>query len=99
MTEEEFQNWFDSLPILTYGEITERSVQKAFLDILIWKQQGIFISDKIPDNTYTVTEYWLYLGLLNDCIEYGSSPRGAWLTDFGLSILIYLLEKDANGKL
>lgn len=96
MKPEEFDNWFDNLPILTYGEITKESVQQAFLDILTWKQNSIFISDTIPDNKYTMTEYWLYLGLLNDCIEYGTSPRSAWLTDFGTDILNYLKQRDTK---
>lgn len=94
MTEEEFSNWFDNLPLLLYGELSEEDVQTAFKDILTWKDQSIFISTDIPNSKYTVTEYWLYLGLLNDCINYGSSPRGAWLTDFGKSILTYLQTKE-----
>lgn len=99
MTEEHFNNWYQELPLLTYGEITDEQVLSAFEEILTWKEQQKFISGPgsgpefdIPESehNYTVTEYWLYLGLLGDCIEYGSSPRGAWLTDFGVSVLEYL---------
>lgn len=96
MTLEQFTHWYDELPILTYGEITDEQVQSAFKQILTWKQEGIFISgdadSSIPESEhkFTLTEYWLYLGLLSDCIEYGSSPRGAWLTPFGNEVLEFL---------
>lgn len=96
MTTEQFTNWYEELPILAYGEITDEQIHSAFKQILTWKQDGIFISDggayPIPESehNFTVTEYWLYLGLLSRCIEYGSSPRGAWLTDFGIEVLEYL---------
>ena len=99
MTEEQFNNWYGELPLLTYGEITDEQVCSAFEQILTWKSEGIFISGPgsgaeydIPESehNFTVTEYWLYLGLLSECIDYGSSPRGAWLTDFGKDVLEYL---------
>ena len=99
MTEEQFNNWYGELPLLTYGEITDEQVYSAFEQILTWKSEGRFISGPgsnpeydIPESehNFTITEYWLYLGLLSECIDYGSSPRGAWLTDFGKDVLEYL---------
>ena len=90
MTYERFKSWYEDLPLLTYGELTDEYVLDSFQLILLWKSQGVFISEDIPDNTFTVTEYWLFLSVLNDCIEYGSSPRGAWLTDFGKELLKFL---------
>ena len=90
MTEEEFDEWYNNLSILTYGEISDEELKDHIITILTWREQGIFISDNIPENKFTVLEYWLLLGLLIDCIDYGTSPRGAWLTDFGKNILEYL---------
>lgn len=94
MNLEQFTNWYNELPLLTYGELTDEDILEYFTLILQWKRDGIFISDKFPEHDtieFTVTEYWLLLGLLStDCIEYGSSPRGAWLTDFGTELLEFL---------
>jgi len=99
LTINQFREWYDELPILAYGELSNEDVLSAFKQILIWKSEGRFISGPganpehdIPKSAhnFTVTEYWLYLGLLTDCIEYGSSPRGAWLTDFGKQLLEFL---------
>lgn len=90
MTYERFKSWYEDLPLLTYGELNDKEVLSSFHLILTWKSKGVFISDNIPDNAFTVTEYWLFLSLLNDCIDYGSSPRGAWLTDFGKELLEFL---------
>jgi hypothetical protein len=90
MTEEEFERWYNDLRVLTYGEISEEELLDYFQCILTWKREGIFISDVIPEDKFTVLEYWLLLSLLYDCIDYGSSPRGAWLTDFGNSLLDFL---------
>jgi len=90
LTEESFDEWYQSLPLLTYGEIDDNDVYDAFIQILTWKLDSVFISDVIPDGKYTVVEYWLYLGLLRECIDYGTSPRGAWVNDFGLQVLDYL---------
>ena len=94
MTTTQFAEWYYQLPILAYGELDDEEVLKAFKTVLRWKADGIFISEDIPDNLYTVHEYWLYLGLLKDCIEYGTSPRGAWLTDLGESVLQFLETDD-----
>lgn len=91
MTYEQFESWYDDLPLLIYGELSDEDVLDSFQIILLWKSKGVFISDNIPDNAFTVTEYWLFLSLLNECIEYGSSPRGAWLTDFGKELLQFLV--------
>ena len=94
MTLYQFSNWYNELPLLTYGEITDEDILGYFTLILQWKRDGIFISDKFPEHTtieFTTMEYWLLLGILNsDCLEYGSSPRGAWLTDFGKDLLEFL---------
>lgn len=90
MTEEQFTDWYYSLHLLTYGELDDIEVLTAFTIILQWKADSIFISDNIPCNIFTVTEYWLFLSLLDKCIEYGTSPRGAWLTDFGKELLDFL---------
>ena len=95
MTLDQFRVWYEELPILCYGEVTDEQMLLYIKTILTWKSQGIFISTKIPDSEYsfTVLEYWLILGILNkDCIEYGSSPRGAWLTPFGEELLNFLNE-------
>ena len=84
---EMIEEWYQNLPILPYGEITDKNIQDAFKQILTWKKERVFISTSIPDNKFTVVEYWLYLGLLQDCIEYGSSPRMGWLTEFGEEVL------------
>jgi len=99
MTTEEFKDWYNDLPLLIYGEISDKQVCSAFKQILTWKSEGRFISGQgsgkendIPDSehNFTTTEYWLYLGLLSECIDYGSSPRGAWLTNKGKEILDFL---------
>jgi len=95
MNEEEFNDWFNELPILAYGELDEDNLKNHMEDILTWREQGLFISEKIPETisgqeNLSVMEYWLILGLLDNCIDYGSSPRGAWLTDLGKKVLEYL---------
>lgn len=87
MTISEFKDWYYDLPLLTYGELSDSDVLSAFYEILTWKHNGVYISEDIPDDLFTTTEYWLYLGLLRDCIDYGTSPRTAWLTDFGKDVL------------
>lgn len=87
---EELRDWYSQLPILPYGEISDEELLDYFKTILTWKKDSFFISEEIPDRRFTVLEYWLLLGLLNDCIEYGTSPRGAWLTEFGEDVLYYL---------
>ena len=88
----EFKTWYDELPILAYGELEDAEVLFAFEKILTWKSDKLFIStsDDMPDKLFTTVEYWLFLGLLTDCIDYGSSPRGAWLTDLGERVLTIL---------
>ena len=39
----EFSNWYEELPILAYGELSDEEVLDAFTIILEWKQKGIFI--------------------------------------------------------
>jgi hypothetical protein len=92
LTTDEFSTWYNRLPILPYGELEHKELLDYFTLILKWKSEGIFIStDKdIPDQLFSTLEYWLLLGLLEDCIDYGTSPRGAWLTDFGVSLLQFL---------
>ena len=98
MQEEEFNNWYDNLPILAYWELDDEILQKYMIEILNWKKNEIFISTEIPNSSYenlkklTTIEYWLILVLLSDCIDYGSSPRGGGLTDFGRKVLKYLEE-------
>lgn len=87
MTRTQFLTWYYQLPILTYCETSDEYFLDSFNQILQWKSDSVYISDEIPDQTFTTTEYWLLLGLLEDCIEYGSSPRGAWLTPFGEDLL------------
>ncbi len=91
MTEEQFSHWYEDLPVLTYGELEELELLTYFNIILQWKKDGVFISDKIPDEQFTMLEYWLLLGLLSPaCLDYGTSPRGAWLTPFGEKLLEFL---------
>jgi hypothetical protein len=92
LTTDEFSAWYNKLPILAYGELDDKELLDYFTLILKWKSERIFIStDKdIPNQLFSTLEYWLLLGLLADCIDYGSSPRGAWLTDFGTSLLEFL---------
>ena len=90
MTEEQFEHWYYRLNLLTYGELDDLEVLQAFMIILQWKADSVFISEDIPDDIFTPTEYWLFLSLLIDCIDYGTSPRGAWLTDFGIELLDFL---------
>lgn len=90
MTYDQFESWYDDLPLLIYGELDDEDVLDSFQLILLWKSKGLFISEDIPDDVFTVTEYWLFLSLLHECIEYGSSPRGGWITDFGKELLEFL---------
>lgn len=90
LTTEQFEEWYNALPILPYGELCDDELLDNFKQILTWKHERIFISDNIPNGKFTTMEYWLMLGLLRDCIDYGTSPRGAWLTDFGTKLLAFL---------
>ena len=90
MTLKQFGNWYEELPVLCYGELDDHELFDYFQTILQWKADQLFISDTIPNDQFTVLEYWLLLGLLSDCIDYGSSPRGGWLTDFGKELLQFI---------
>ncbi len=89
---ETFIQWYYEKELLTYGELDSIETLDDIQTILEWKRDQVFIADNIPLNKFTVKEYWLYLSILNDCIEYGTSPRGAWLTDKGTKILNILIE-------
>jgi len=92
MTDTQILDSYNTLPVLTYGEISEKELLDDLQIILQWKSYRFFISEDIPNNTFTVKEYWLLLGILNDtnCIDYGTSPRSAWLTEFGEELLQFL---------
>jgi len=92
MTHDQFQDWYNKLPILTYGELEDLELLAHFKTILSWKADDKYISDEIPNNKFTVLEYWLLLGLLHECIDYGTSPRGAWLNAFGKDVLQFLTD-------
>ena len=96
MNEDEFNEWYDQFGMLTYGEIDDEYILNSFKTILQWKKDSVFISDNIPDNKFTTNEYWLLLSYLHECIDFGSSPRGAWLSDFGIKVLSYLDEHGDN---
>lgn len=95
MTTDDFHtHWYSDINILTYGEITDKEVCDNFQTILQWKNDGIYISESkdMPEFLFTTQEYWLYLSIMYQLgyIEYGTSPRTAWLTDLGKEVLAVL---------
>lgn len=81
--------------LVFYGELDD-ILPTAMAIVLKMKDLKIFTdgSDIPPEIGMTQLEYWLVLSLLLelDCIEYGTSPRGAWLTDTGEVLLTNLQE-------
>jgi len=82
---DDFCEWYSSLNILAYGEIEIEDMIKDFKMILEWKRDGVMISENT--GRFTVKEYWLILSILGECIEYGTSPRSAWLNEFGYAVI------------
>lgn len=76
--------------LLFYGELDYLldSYMKKFFSVEI-KEVGF--DDNHEMNTL---EFWFTVSWLNemDFVEYGTSPRGAWLTESGKSFKKYVLE-------
>ena len=95
MTEEQFNNWYGELPLLTYGEITDEQVYSAFEQILTWKSEGRFISGPIGTK-----EYWsqqlpaTYIGQYATCEYEVFSKSGIPLKP----IFISTRKLDASGN-
>ena len=85
----------NSTNLVFYGEL-EDLLPEAMAKVLTMKHLKIFTdgSDIPVEIGITQLEYWFIMSLLIqlDCIEYGTSPRGAWLTDTGEALLKNLQE-------
>ncbi len=77
---------------LFYGEL------EYHLDKYIKKFFSVFVKDVGFDDNHAMNtlEFWFVISMLvkMDMLEYGTSPRGAWLTEDGELFKKYCLETD-----
>lgn len=77
---------------LFYGEL------EYYLDKYIKKFFSVEVGDVGFDENHEMNnlEFWFVVSMLvkMDMLEYGTSPRGAWLTDDGKEFKKYCLETD-----
>ena len=73
--------------LLFYGELEELLFEKL-KKVLSTRATRLFL-DGTPIEGITELEYWLILSVLAEYnfIEYGTSPRGSWLTPKGIKLL------------
>lgn len=86
-------------PLLFYGEF------EIYLDIFIkevfkYEFRDIGFGNVKKDNTF-LTAYWFLISWLNskDLFDYGTSPRGGWLTEKGERFKKIILEHDNSIEL
>ena len=93
---EQLEQWFPDNSLYDYGELSGILPQYVYA-VLKLKQQQVFTDGSNLENI-TMLEYWFVLSLLcqYDYVEYGSSPRGAWLTDKGTELLLELEKEFGN---
>lgn len=93
---EQLEQWFPNNTLYDYGELSGILPQYVYA-VLKLKQQGLY-TDGSNLSSITMLEYWFVLSLLcrYDYVEYGSSPRGAWLTDKGTELLLELEKEFGN---
>ena len=82
-------------PLLFYGELEyhlDKTLKLVFAHDL--KEYGF---EEIPMLEDFATAYWLIISLMHkwDFIDYGTSPRGAWLTEKGERFKKMVLAYDA----
>ena len=90
--------FFQDLDLLFYGELEETLPTKLIEVLEYFNQENKspitpYIFEEGTD-TITKCEFWLISSLLyqQDLIEYGSSPRFAWLTEEG-KVILHLLQE------
>ena len=84
---EKVKDWVNSTGLLLYGELDELLFKKMII-VLEMKRDKV-LSDGEDLEEVTALEYWLIMSELEraDFFEYGTSPRGGWLTDEGEAFL------------
>ena len=75
--------WLAQTDLLMYGELND-VIYSKLIYVLTLKMNKVFTDGS--NLAISQCEYWLLLSELNahGFIEYGTSPRGAWLTNEGL---------------
>ena len=87
-----WKNELENTNCLFYGEL------EYYLDEYIKKFFSVEVKDVgfNEDHPMNNLEFWFVVSMLvkMDMLEYGTSPRGAWLTDEGILFKKYCLETE-----
>lgn len=90
---EKWKELLEDTDCLFYGEL------EYHLDSYIKKFFSVEVSEVGFDDEHTMNnlEFWFVVSMLvrMDMLDYGTSPRGAWLTDDGKLFKEYCLKEDA----
>ena len=85
--------FLEETEILFYGEF-EEIFPRILNEMINYEQEMSWIKDRL--DYMSRSEYWFMVSILNKTgiIEYGSSPRGYWLTEKGkkLKSLFHLID-------
>lgn len=88
--EKEFREMIFDTDALFYGEL------EHYMDEYLPKFFSVNVNDVGFDHEHSMNnfQFWMTVSWLvrMDCLEYGTSPRGAWLTEKGEKFKKYVLE-------
>lgn len=89
---EEFKEMIENTDALFYGEL-EFYLEEYLPKFFSVEVKEVGFDEKHPMNNlgFWFTVSWL---VRMDCLEYGTSPRGAWLTEKGEKFKKYVLSTD-----
>lgn len=89
MEKEQLKEMIENTDALFYGEL------EYYLDEYLPKFFSVEVKDVGFDEKHPMNnlEFWFTVSWLvrMDCLEYGTSPRGAWLTEKGKALKQYVL--------
>lgn len=92
MKEEKWKELLENTDCLFYGEL------EYHLDSYIKKFFSVDVKDVGFEESHSLNtvEFWLVVSMLvkMDMLEYGTSPRGAWLTEDGKEFKKYCLSEN-----
>jgi hypothetical protein len=92
MEEKELAEMVSNSRLLFYGEM-DSFLGDYLKDFFSREIRDVGFSD---DNSINNVTWWFCISWLVsiDCIEYGTSPRGGWLTEKGEALKKYVLENE-----
>ena len=93
MNKEELKEMLGDSFVLFYGDI------EPHLDTYLPNFFSVDIKDVGFNDNHELNDalFWFVVSWLEsvDCIDYGTSPRGAWLTDKGEALKQWVLENES----